>query len=45
MEETAKQHFEENKHKEKERIDSFVYEIHGKWINETDFCDYNFDFI
>lgn len=45
IEESAKQHFEEHKSKEKERIDDFIHQIHGKWINETDFCDYTFDYI
>lgn len=36
-----KQEFEDNKVKQKEEINDFFYQIHGKWINETDFSDYS----
>ena len=45
IEESVKRHFEENKHKEKEQLDNFIHHIHGKWINETDFCDYTHAYI
>lgn len=38
-------HFEENKHKEKEKLEKMIYQIHGKWVNETDFTDHSHEYI
>ena len=42
IEQAAKMEVAEEKENRKNEMDQFFHEVHGQWVNETDFTNYSF---
>ena len=43
IEQQAKLEVELQKQNQKDKLNDFMYRIHGQFVNETDFSDYSFE--